>query len=341
MGSGPSLDLEVALRKEGYRAVAGLDEVGRGAWAGPVVACAAILPLGSRRLSEDLEGIRDSKLLTPRRRAHFDSRIRRVALALGVGVVSSARVDELGIVAATKLAMTRALDRLPMLADYLLVDGFPLAYSGLPHQGIRGGDDRCVSIAAASIVAKVARDGMMVGLDSVYRGYGFARHKGYGTPQHREALYRRGVCPIHRLSYAPMRLMTDRQGEMGQEGSIGRGSAAVGRLGEQLAAKHLEEQRYVICEMNYRCPVGEMDIVALDGDCLAFVEVRTRRGRKFGSPAESITAAKRQKLIEVAQTYLQEHESGPVAWRIDVVSVQMSRRGTLQQLDLIKNAVEE
>jgi ribonuclease HII len=340
MESGPSLEREQALRRQGYRAIVGLDEVGRGSWAGPVVACAAMLPVDSLSLPDELAGIRDSKRLTPRRRTEFYHRIRGLGVQFDVGLVSAPQIDHLGIVRATKLAMSRALDRLQLVPDYLLVDGFPLVYRGLPHEGIIRGDDRSVSIAAASIVAKVLRDGMMVSLDRLYPGYGFARHKGYGTPQHREALYRKGPCPIHRLSYAPMRLMGDEGGGEQSEVRSRRSSAGVGRLGEELASRHLEERGYVVCETNYRCAVGEMDIVALDGECLAFVEVRTRRSKKFGLPVESITKAKQQKLIEVAETYLQEHGSSTADWRIDVVSVQMSPRDAVEHIDLIKNAVE-
>jgi uncharacterized protein (TIGR00252 family) len=341
MGSGPTLDRELALRRQGYSAIAGLDEVGRGSWAGPVVACATILPLRSSTLLQELAGIRDSKRLTPRRRAEFFDRISGTGAMVGLGVASAAQIDNLGIVQATKLAMSRALDRLTLPAEYLLVDGFPLAYRGLPHEGIPGGDDRSVSIAAASIVAKVVRDGMMVGLDQVYPGYDFARHKGYGTSGHREALYRKGPCPIHRLSYAPVRLVASEGPAEGAGRSPEQTAAQVGRRGEQLAAAYLEELGWVICQTNYRCAAGEMDIVALDGDCLTFVEVRTRRGRSHGSPAESITAAKKRKLIEVAETYLQEHNSLPLDWRIDVVSILMSRSGTVSQMELLKSAVEE
>lgn len=340
VAGGPSLDEERALQSQGYRAIAGLDEAGRGAWAGPVVAAAVILPLDSPTLVKDLIGIRDSKRLTSSRRAQLYKKVAQRASAFGVGVVSSAFLDESGVVAATRLAMKRAVNSLTIPTDYLLIDGFPLSYRGLPHMGIVGGDDLCFSIAAASIVAKVVRDRMMIALDRVFSGYGFARHKGYGTPQHRGALYRLGPCPIHRLSYAPMRLMFEGQRHEEGEKKTGDGRKELGRLGEQMAAQYLEERGYVICEMNYRRTVGEVDIVALDGECLAFVEVRTRRGRKFGSPEESITAAKRRKLIEVAQTYLQEHESLALDWRIDIVSIQLSRGGKLRHLRLIKNAVE-
>jgi ribonuclease HII len=341
MVDGPSLEQERVLHKQGYRAVAGLDEVGRGAWAGPLVACATILPLSSSTLVEDLAGIRDSKRLTPRRRVHFYERITQTASAVGVGVVGSRLLDQLGVVEATKLAMRRALSNLPSPPDYLLVDYFPLSYKDLPNMGIVGGDDLCYSIAAASIVAKVVRDGMMEALDGIYPGYVFGQHKGYGTPQHREALNRIGPCPIHRLSYAPMRLMIETNGQGRQAERPSDGRSNLGRLGEGVAAQYLEERGYVICEMNYRCAVGEIDIVALDGECLAFVEVRTRKSTMFGSPEESITSAKKEKLIEVAETYLQERQSRPLDWRIDVVAIQMSSRGVLRHLELIQNAIEE
>jgi putative endonuclease len=112
----------------------------------------------------------------------------------------------------------------------------------------------------------------------------------------------------------------------------------LGRLGENLAADHLERRGYVIRQRNYRCPVGEMDIVVEDGDCLVFVEVRTRRGREYGTPEESITVAKKAKLVEVAQTYLQEHD-WPGDWRIDVVAVELTRGGRLERVTVIQNAV--
>lgn len=341
MESGPSLDRELALRRQGYRVVAGVDEVGRGAWAGPLVACAAVLPVESPTLAEELAGIRDSKRLTPARRVGFHQLISTVALSLGLGVVSSSRLDELGVVEATRLAMRRALDALSAPPDYLLVDGFPLAYKGLPHQGIPRGDDLSVSISAASIVAKVERDRMMVALDDVFPGFDFGRHKGYGTTRHREALDSLGPCPIHRMSYNPMKLSLEGREESPDTSKRSDRRARIGRLGEGIAAEHLERQGYVICQTNYRCEVGEMDIVALDGDCLVFTEVRTRSSRRFGSPEESITAAKRQKLVEVAQTYLLEHESQPPDWRIDVVSIQLSPRREVERLELIKNAVGE
>lgn len=206
----PHLQEEKALIRRGYRRIAGLDEVGRGSWAGPVVAAAVVLPLEWRDLEAKLLGVRDSKLLTSRRREEVLEKIIEVALGIGVGVVPPHLIDEMRIVAATRLAMSRALDVLPLRPDYLLVDFLPLPGEPLPHKSIVRGDNLSLSIACASIVAKVERDRMMVALEERYPGYGFARHKGYGTREHRKALMRLGLTPLHRLSFAPMKFMAAR-----------------------------------------------------------------------------------------------------------------------------------
>jgi len=152
-------------------------------------------------------GVRDSKLLTPRRREEVLEKVIEVAMGIGIGVVPPQFIDQRGIVAATRLAMRRALDALPLKPDYLLVDYLTLADESWPHKSIVRGDNLSLSIACASIVAKVERDRMMIALEENYPGYGFARHKGYGTRQHREALERLGLTTLHRLSFRPMRFM--------------------------------------------------------------------------------------------------------------------------------------
>lgn len=203
--SPPGLDHEQRLWAGGYRCVAGLDEAGRGAWAGPVVAAAVILPPHDPALARHLLGVRDSKQLTPARRGALLETIQRHALAWGVGAVPPGGIDEMGIVAATRKAMYLALQALSSRADYLLIDYLRLPEVALPQTSMPKGDARILSIAAASIVAKVSRDRMMVELDAQYPGYDFGRHKGYGTAQHRAALAALGPSPIHRLSFAPLR----------------------------------------------------------------------------------------------------------------------------------------
>ncbi|MBC8248600.1 MAG: ribonuclease HII [Anaerolineales bacterium] len=203
----PDLREEMALYAEGYRHIAGLDEAGRGSWAGPVVAGAVILPIDRPDLFQALDGVRDSKQLTPRQRERLYGIIESAALTVGVGSVPPDKIDELGIVPATRQAMGLAIAQLNPPPDFLLVDYLNLPELSIPQKSITRGDALSLSIAAASIVTKVTRDRLMVELDARYPGYGFARHKGYGTRQHRESLARLGPSPIHRLSYAPMRLM--------------------------------------------------------------------------------------------------------------------------------------
>jgi ribonuclease HII len=200
----PSLDFELALWQRGFLAVAGLDEAGRGAWAGPVSAGAVILP-PDRGLLARLMGVRDSKQMTPRAREAQARRIQAEALAWGVGFASHLEIDELGIVAATRLAMGRALAACAFPADHLLVDALGLPDEPLPQTSLIKGDARCLSIAAASVLAKTARDAQMRELDGLYPGYDFARHKGYGTRLHLAALQSLGPCAVHRSSFAPVR----------------------------------------------------------------------------------------------------------------------------------------
>lgn len=201
----PDLSKEYALRAAGHSRVAGLDEAGRGAWAGPVCAAAVVLPLHRKGLVATLDGVRDSKVLTPERRDELLPIIREVAVAVGVGWGEPGEIDVWGIVPATRLAMARAVAALGENVDALLVDHLDLPGLDYPQHALPKADAHCLSVAAASIVAKVERDRLMVALDEDYQGYGFAQHKGYGTPQHREALARLGPSVIHRVSWRPMR----------------------------------------------------------------------------------------------------------------------------------------
>ena len=199
----PSFDEERALQAEGYRYIAGIDEAGRGALAGPVVAGAVILP---RRMEADWLGqVRDSKLLSPNRRQYLFDRIHESAVSVAIGVVSHQIIDERGIVAATRLAMKLAVEKLSPPPQSLLIDYLMLPDVPLPQKSIVDGDYLCFSIACASIIAKVSRDHLMIEMDSLYSGYGLARHKGYGTEEHRVKVYRLGPSPIHRRSFRPIK----------------------------------------------------------------------------------------------------------------------------------------
>jgi ribonuclease HII len=195
----PSLEFETHLWKGSYSRIAGIDEAGRGAWAGPVCAAAVILP-PDPCLLQSLGRVRDSKLMTPLARQRAAPLIRAAALACGVGFASAREIDTLGIVPATKLAARRALEGLAadtLLTDYLLFPDLDLLQTALVK-----GDRRSLSVAAASVLAKTARDALMIDLDEQVPGYGFAHHKGYGTREHREALGLLGLSPHHRCSFA-------------------------------------------------------------------------------------------------------------------------------------------
>ncbi len=209
MSRQPDLAQECALWQQGYERIAGLDEAGRGAWAGPVVAAAVILPARRPDLAELLAPVRDSKLLTPSRRATCYDLIIAHAVDHGVGMVCAEEIDRLGIVPATREAMRRALAALSAPPDYLLIDALSLPESPCPQRAIIKGDRDHLSIAAASIIAKVTRDRWMASLDAAWPGYGLARHKGYGTRAHLEALRARGSTPQHRHTFAPIRALDE------------------------------------------------------------------------------------------------------------------------------------
>lgn len=198
----PDLSFELALWDQGVELVAGVDEAGRGALAGPVCAAALILPPDPGLLSR-LEGVRDSKQMTPAQRSLWAGRLRQAALAWGVGFATAAEIDALGIVPATCLAAQRALNALPVPPLHILLDYLKLPTCALPQTPLIKGDARSLSIAGASVLAKTARDDLLTRLDADYPGYGFAAHKGYGTAAHREAIRRLGPSPIHRLTFAP------------------------------------------------------------------------------------------------------------------------------------------
>lgn len=201
------------LARGGSRLLAGIDEAGRGPLAGPLVASAVVLPpdAGAGREGGPLAGVDDSKRLSDSARRRLLPAIMQAAAAVGVGWVGNAEIDRLGMAAACRLAFLRAHARLGVAVDLALVDGLPVSDLPFRCRFVVRGDSSSLSIACASVVAKVTRDDYMVRMDGVFPGYGFASHKGYGTAGHMEALRRLGPTPIHRRSFAPLR---DRQLEL-------------------------------------------------------------------------------------------------------------------------------
>jgi len=200
---------ERRLARLGYRFIAGIDEAGRGSWAGPLLAAAVVLPKPTPRLVAALHGLRDSKQLTPAGRERLYERISLHAAAVGVGSVSPATIDRVGLAAAGRLAMERAIRALAGSPDYLLIDAFRLPALDCPQEAIIHGDARCFSIAAASIIAKVERDRVLDHLAGLYPDFGSERNRGYGTAEHGRALGKLGPTPLHRFSYAPVRAVVE------------------------------------------------------------------------------------------------------------------------------------
>lgn len=196
---GPTEEFERVARRCGYRRIAGIDEAGRGPLAGPVVAAAVILPTRCR-----IAGVDDSKQLSEEARDRLYAAILQRAVGLGIGSADVGEIDRLNILQATRLAMRRAIEQLVPLPDYLLVDAVTLPGVRISMRPIIKGDSLSLSIAAASIIAKVTRDRLMVKYDALFPEYDFLSHKGYGTPGHLQRLARHGPCPIHRRTFMPV-----------------------------------------------------------------------------------------------------------------------------------------
>lgn len=187
---------ERVCRQDGYKRIAGIDEAGRGALAGPVVAAAVILPVDC-----EIDGLKDSKQLTPKQRSLLANEIRNVAISVGVSSVDNRLIEELNILQAALRAMAEAVQQLTPQPDYLLVDGSKLPKTNIPAQAIPKGDNLSLSIAAASVIAKTTRDKLMIEFHQTYPNYGFAQHKGYPTAQHRQAIAQFGASAIHRNTF--------------------------------------------------------------------------------------------------------------------------------------------
>ena len=196
---------EQALRYHGFQRIAGVDEVGRGALFGPVVAAAVILPERIASLAQ--RGLKDSKQMTREDREDMDRHVRRMALAVSIAEVAAETIDAINIYQATRLAMLLAVQGLDLAPDHLLIDALRIDHV-CPQTKLFYGDALSLSIAAASVVAKVHRDALMRQLDEMYPEYGLASHKGYATPEHRRALKQHGPCALHRQTFAPVALST-------------------------------------------------------------------------------------------------------------------------------------
>ena len=301
------LTYERGCWEAGYELVAGIDEVGRGPLAGPVVAAAVILPKECK-----IEGVNDSKKLSAKKREELYDIILEKALSYGIGIVSNERIDEINILQATYEAMREALSQLSPKADYILADAVTIPRVSTPQRGIIKGDAKSMSIGAASIVAKVYRDRLMEAFDEVYPGYGFGANKGYGSAEHIEGIKKLGITPIHRKTFVKNFLPQD-----------GDTTTDKGNRGEALAAKQMEKMGYEILERNFHALKGEIDIIAKKDSYIVFTEVKYRKNEAMGSPAEAVNHWKQQHIIRAAKAYMAQNclEEMGYDFRFDVAEV--------------------
>ncbi|MDE2830897.1 MAG: ribonuclease HII [Gemmatimonadota bacterium] len=351
------LTIEKKLRERGIQHIAGVDEAGRGPLAGPVVAAAVILPPDTL-----IPGLNDSKALSEKRRAELFETIHNTALAIGVGKASPQEIDKYNIRNATHHAMCEALAALNISPDRVLIDGNALPGSPFPEQAVIGGDRTSLSIAAASVIAKVTRDRLMIDYHAQYPAYGFAGHKGYGSADHLAALQKHGPCPIHRQSFRGVfEARSSEDFKIFAEGiraamnldqlqAIGKTIASAskhipqdevqalrrlfrkqrtrmqqsGPKGEQLAEKFIKQKGYDIRARGFRALGGEIDLIAVKNDVLIFVEVKTATTTHFGQPETRVTPAKQAQIIKIAKAYLTQHPDH-AAPRFDVIAVDLTQ----------------
>ena len=277
--------------------VAGVDEAGRGPLAGPVVAAAVILPN-----SYILEGLDDSKKVTPKNRTKLFIDIYQQAIAIGVGIISAAQIDKTNILDSTQKAMKMALGQLKQTPDQALIDGYALSTQIIPNKGVIRGDQTVDVIKAASIIAKVTRDNMMEHYDIIFPVYGFKKHKGYGTREHMEKLQLNKACAIHRKSFKPVAAAMPTLSWLQKQDRIE-------QWGEQVAAVYLVERSYEILSMNAICePYGEIDIIAENNGKIFFIEVKTYNKKYLGTSEQNFDQNKIKKLKAAKKKYAVDNQ---------------------------------
>lgn len=303
---------EGKLRAEGYQAIAGLDEAGRGPLAGPV--CAAACILDPERL---IIGLNDSKKLSPKQRLELYPEIIDKAVAYSICWRSAEEIDAINILEASRAAMQEALDQLQPPADFALLDAMHLKHTTIAQRALIQGDAKANCIAAASILAKVSRDRYMEQLDQDYPGYGFATHKGYGTAAHYAALEQLGPSPEHRLTF----LKKLRLGRSDSSDS----SRARGLHFEGEVAEHLRQQGFTILCRNYALlPYGEVDLIAKRGETAFIIEVKTRSKDPAGQAAyRAFDAQKQRRIRRLGQYYLDSHGHSYEQLRVLLAAVEL------------------
>jgi ribonuclease HII len=300
----------------------GIEEVGRGAWAGPMVVGAVVLG------DVQIEGLNDSKKLTAKKREQLTVEIKKSARGIGVGWVSSTTIDKIGLSAALKLAARRAVAQIDCDYDQIIIDG-TIRLIDDPRVSVLPRADGLISaVSAASIIAKVARDNYMAQLDRVFSGYGFTAHVGYGTAAHRKAIVKNGVLPIHRQSFAPVaeiasagRTTRGRSSRPSSRGSSLTPSPSfvsppssgptdahniVGHIAENVAAEYLVRQGHEIIEQNWKTKYCEVDIISMKDETVYFTEVKYRKIDRWGDGLDAITQKKENQMRFAAKFWLEK-----------------------------------
>lgn len=295
--------------------IVGIDEVGRGAWAGPMAVGAVMLGGAS------IEGLTDSKKLTKKQRTTLDIEIRQKALAIGIGWVSARQIDQLGLSGALKLASRRALSHIQCEYNEIIIDG-TIALIDDPRVSLMKKADLLIpSVSAASIVAKVARDNYMKHLDRVFPGYKFASHVGYGTAIHREAIAKQGITPLHRLSFAPLQSYDARPSSKPTSNITDITTKMVGDAAEDAVEVYLRHQGHTILARNWRTKFCEIDIVSRHGDTIYFTEVKYRRSSTQGGGFAAITTQKQRQMTFAAELFAVKHRLGGINLRLGAADV--------------------
>ena len=292
--------------------ILGIDEVGRGPWAGPLVVGAVVLG------GEAIEGLTDSKKLSKKRREELDIIIREKAAGYGLGWVTADEIDTLGLAAALELACKRALqavDTLGVAYHEIIIDGTINFLKDTSKGGyvttMKKADLLVPSVSAASIIAKVARDNYMAEQDEVYEGYKFSSHVGYGTAVHRAAIDEYGVTPLHRLSFAPLHKYRDVSSDLAVSSSTeaSRPSNYMGAIAEDVAADYLQNKGHEIIERNWKTKYCEIDIVSILDGTIHFTEVKYRKTPNQGGGLAAITKKKLEQMKFAAKVYIESKKA--------------------------------